>query len=220
MKPFFSTRARSTRPPLPRLRSSARSPWIRRPCGGRPWSRTWLTCQLVPTPFAPAGTARAVRDAVRPYVGELLGSWGSADPRLDLALVVVSAAFPAEGAAITAQLCDWFDRSEPPLRTALGLALGFHGSVSEAVERIIQDQVGQSIRWAIITDEMIALNPHQSEFSKAAQEPYIDSPVPDAIQVANRLRAGAAEQTSDFDPLSRFVTTLMESGARLIDYPD
>src|SRR5215469_15180755 len=31
-------------------------------------------------PYAPAGTALAVRDAVRPYVEPLLGLWGTAEP--------------------------------------------------------------------------------------------------------------------------------------------
>jgi len=44
-------------------------------------------------PHAPAGTALAVRDAVRPYVGPLLRLWGTATPGLDMALVAVSA-FP------------------------------------------------------------------------------------------------------------------------------
>jgi len=55
-------------------------------------------------PYAPAGTARAVRDAVRPYVGEVLGLWESAGPGLGMALVAVSVAFPAEAAVITGQL--------------------------------------------------------------------------------------------------------------------
>jgi hypothetical protein len=59
--------------------------------------------------------------------------------------------------AITAQLRDWFGRSEPPLRTALGLALGFHGLADQAVERIIADEVGQSISWAILSDDLVAI---------------------------------------------------------------
>jgi hypothetical protein len=170
-------------------------------------------------PYAPAGTAQAVRDAVRPYAGELLGLWGSSDPGLDMALVAISVAFPAEAAAITGRLRDWFGRSEPPLRTALGLALGFHGLADEAVERIILDEVGQSIGWAIRSGGLVAFVPGDSPFSRPAQEPYIDSPVPDAIRVAERLRAGAEEQTSDFSPIFRFLIELMESGDHLIDYP-
>jgi hypothetical protein len=56
-------------------------------------------------------------------------------------------AFPAEAAVITEPLRGWFGTSQPALRTALGLALGFHGLADEAVERIITDEVGQSIRW-------------------------------------------------------------------------
>lgn len=115
-------------------------------------------------PYAPVGTAKAVCDAIRPYVGELLGLWGSADPGLDMALVAVSVAFPAEAMAITAQLRDWFARSEPPLRTALGLALGFHGLADQAVGRIIMDEVGQSISWAILSGDLVAIVPDQSAF--------------------------------------------------------
>jgi hypothetical protein len=86
-------------------------------------------------PYAPAGTAMAVRDAVRPYVGQLLRLWATANPGLDMALVAVSAAFPAEAKAITAQLHDWFDTATPPLRTALGLALGFHGWSTRPLRR-------------------------------------------------------------------------------------
>src|SRR6185437_5140384 len=57
-------------------------------------------------PYAPAGTAQAVRDAVRPYVGELMGLWGTDDQGLDLALVAVSVAFPVETAGIAAPLSD------------------------------------------------------------------------------------------------------------------
>jgi hypothetical protein len=171
-------------------------------------------------PHAPAGTAQAVRDAVRPYVGELLGLWGTDDQGLDMALIAVSVAFPVEAAAIAPQLRDWFGRSEPPLRTALGLALGFHGSADDAVKRIIEDKVGQSIRWVVRTGNLIAYLPSQPGSPRENEEPYIDSPVPGAIHVARRLRAGAEEQTADFSPVLRFLGTLMGSGGRrLIKYP-
>jgi hypothetical protein len=171
-------------------------------------------------PFAPAGTALAVRDAVRPYVGQLLRLWGTADPGLDMALVAVSAAFPAEAAVITGQLRDWFGRSEPPLRTALGLALGFHGLADEAVEQILLDEVGQSICWAIIrSGGGVAFVPNDSPFPRPDQEPYIDSPVPEAIRVAERLRAGTEERTSDFAPVHSFLVALMEFNHHLIDWP-
>jgi hypothetical protein len=57
-------------------------------------------------PSASAGTARAVRDAVRPYVGQLLGLWGSADLGLDMTLAALSVAFPAGAAPVTAHLGD------------------------------------------------------------------------------------------------------------------
>jgi hypothetical protein len=121
-----------------------------------------------------------------------------------------------QSAFVTGRLRDWFSRSEPPLRTALGLALGFHGLADEAVERIIVDEVGQSIRWAIISDGPVALVPDDPPFPQPDREPYIDSPVPDAIQVAERLRAGAEEQTIDFSPVHRLLLDLMEVGDRLI----
>jgi hypothetical protein len=168
---------------------------------------------------APASTALAVRDAVRPYVGPLLRLWGTANPGLDMALVAVSVAFPAEAAAVTARLRDWFVKSEPPLRTALGLALGFHGLADELVEQIMLDEVGQSICWVIRSDSLIAFVPNDSPFPKPGQEPYIDSPVPEAIRVAERLRAGAEERASDFDSVYGFLITLREFGDHLIDWP-
>lgn len=188
-------------------------------------SRAALTAKLAllsagdDEPYAPAGTALAVRDAVRPYVARLLRLWGTANPGLDMALVAVSVAFPAEAAAITAQLRDWFSRSEPPLRIALGLALGFHGLTDEAVEQIILDEVGQSIRWVIRSGGLVGFVPNDSPFPQPGQEPYIDSPVPEAFRVAERLRAGAAEQAEDFSPVFSFLLTLMEVSDHLIDWP-
>jgi hypothetical protein len=171
-------------------------------------------------PYAPAGTAQTVRDAVRPYVSQLLGLWGTDDQCLDMALVAVSVAFPVEAAAIAPKLRDWFGRSEPPLRTALGLALGFHTPADDAVQRIIEDEVGQSIRWVVRTGGLIAYLPNRSEFPRENEEPYINSPVPEAIQVARRLQAGAGEQTTDFSPVRSFPMTLMDSGGGpLIKYP-
>jgi len=170
-------------------------------------------------PNAPERTALAVRDAVRPYVRQLLHQWGTANPGLDMALVAVSVAFPAEAAAITSQLRDWFARSEPTLRKALGLALGFHGLADQAVEQIILDEVGRSICWAFRSDRLIAFVPTDSPFPKPGQEPYIDSPVPEAIWVAERLRAGAEEQSTDLTSVFSFLATLMEFGDHLIDWP-
>ncbi|MGN6795409.1 MAG: hypothetical protein ACTHJW_23715, partial [Streptosporangiaceae bacterium] len=110
-------------------------------------------------PYAPGGTARAVRDAVRPYVGQLLRLWGTADQGFDMALVAVSVAFPTDAAAITKQLRDWFGRSGASLRTALGLALGFHGMADEVVEQIILDEVGQSICWVRRSDRLLVSTP-------------------------------------------------------------
>lgn len=172
-------------------------------------------------PFAPAGTAQAVRDAVRPYVGELLGLWGTDDQGLDMALAAVSVAFPVEAAAIVSPLRDWFGRSEPPVRTVLGLALGFHTSADDAVRLIIEREVRQSISWVVRSGGMIAYLPSQPGSLRGDEEPYIDSPVLEAIYVARRLQAGAEEQTADFFPVYRLLMTLMESGGhRVIKSPD
>ena len=179
-------------------------------------SRAALTTELAflstgyDQPYAPAGTAMAVRGAVRPYVHKLLWLWGTSDPGLDMAIVALSVAFPAEAAAVTPRLRDWFGRSEPPLRTGLGLALGFHGLAGEAVRQIIADEVAQSIRWVIHGERTIAYLPDYSPFPRPDEEPYIDSPVPEAMQVAERLRAGADEETADFSSVFSFLLTLME----------
>lgn len=171
-------------------------------------------------PYAPAGTAQAVRDSVRPYVGALLGLWGTDDQGLDMALVAVSVAFPVEAAAIAPKLRDWFGRSEPPLRTALGLALGCHTSADDAVRRIVEDEVSQSITWVVRSGGLIAYLPCQPGSPRADEEPYIDSPVLEAIQVARRLQGGAEEQTTSFSPVFSFLMTLMDSGGgSLIKYP-
>lgn len=170
-------------------------------------------------PYAPAGTARTVRDAIRFYASDLLEQWGSADADLDMALVVLSAAFPIEGAAITGPLADWFTRSEPPLRAALGLALGLHGLDSEAVDRIISEKVGQSMRWVARSGPLIMSAPEQSGSPGPDAEPYISSRILDAIKLARHLRSGADELTCDLSPISSFLHKLMESLDRIIDYP-
>jgi hypothetical protein len=163
-------------------------------------------------PYAPAGTAQAVRDAVRPYVGKLLSLWGTEDQGLDMALVTLSVAFPVEAAGIVSHLRDWFGRSEPPVRTALGLAVGFHTSADNAVRRIVEDEVCKSLSWVVRSGDLTSWGP-QSESPRENEEPYINSPVPEAIHVARRLQAGVEEQTTGFSPVSRFLGTLMESGA-------
>jgi hypothetical protein len=171
-------------------------------------------------PYAPAGTALAVRDAVRPYVRELLSLWGTDDQGLDMALVAVSVAFPVEAAAISSRLRDWLSRSEPPLRTALGRALGFHSSAGDAVRRIVEVEVSQSISWVVRRRGLIAHLPGQPGSPRGNEEPYIASPVLEAIQVARRLQAGAEEQATDFSPVFSFLLTLMDHGAgRLISRP-
>jgi hypothetical protein len=115
-------------------------------------------------------------------------------------------------------LREWFARSEPPLRAPLGLALGFHTSADEAVRSIIEREVRQSIRWVIHTDEVIAFLPGQS--GSPHVEPYIDSPVPEAIHVARRLQAGADEQSVDFLPVFRLLMTMLDcGGGQVIEDP-
>jgi hypothetical protein len=170
-------------------------------------------------PYAPAGTALAVRDAVRPSVSPLLRLWGTGGAGFDLGLTALSVAFPADAGIITARMRDWFTRSEPPLRTALGLALGFHGDHGADVKQTVLDEVGQSLGWVTRSGRRIGYVPADSPFPEPRQEPYIDSPVPDAIRIAELLRSGAEEHTRDFGPVFSFLLTLMESGSRTIDWP-
>lgn len=107
----------------------------------------------------------------------------------------------------------------PGLDPALALALGVHGLAGRAAEQIIWDQVGESVRWVRRSRKFTAYVPSDSPFPKSDQEPYINSPVPEAIQVAGRLRAGAEEQTSDLPSVFSFLITLMESGGHLIERP-
>src|SRR5262249_43773515 len=154
--------------------------------------------------------------AARPTTAGLVGT---ADRGFDIALVAVSVAFPVEGVAIASQLRDWFGRSEAPLRTALSLALAFHGVADETVKQIVLDEVGQSIRWVRRSGGLIALLPNDSPFPLPGQEPYISSPGPEAIEVAERLRAGTKEQTRDFSPVFSLLMRLLELVGDLIDWP-
>jgi hypothetical protein len=190
-----------------------------------PWRAT-LTAKLAflsvgyDEPFAPAGTARAVREAVRSHVGQLLSLWGTADLGLDVALVAVSVAFPEAAAVVTPQVRDWFGRSGPPLRAALGLALAVHGLADDAVRQVVLDEAGQSIRWATRRGGLIGFAPSGTVFPEPDQEPYIDSPVLKAIQVAERLRSGTDEQSDGFTDLySLLMTTFMDYVGHLIDGP-
>ena len=121
-------------------------------------------------------------------------------------------------------LCDgngvFFVAASGQIRMAADtLALGFHGLAGRAAEQIIWDQVGESVRWVRRFRKFTAYVPSDSPFPKSDQEPYINSPVPEAIQVAGRFRAGAEEQTSDFASVFSFLITLMESGGHLIERP-
>ena len=135
-------------------------------------------------PFAPTGTARAVRDAIRSSTEQLFALWGTGGAGLDMALVAVSVAFPEQAAAVTPHIRDWFARSAPPLRTALGLALAVHGSSDDAVGRVLSDQVDQD---ACIRRRRTPGGPWLSGLDL---EPSEYSPVLGAIELATRLRAG------------------------------
>jgi hypothetical protein len=172
-------------------------------------------------PHAPGGTAQAVRDAVRPYVGDLVSLWGNEDQGLDMALVALSVAFPVEGAPVVPKLRDWFGRSEQPLRKGLGLALGFHSSAGDAVRRIVEDEVRQSVCWVVRSGGRIGHLPAEPGSPRESEEPYVDSPVPEAIHLARRLQRGAEEKDSDFSPVYGFLLNLMTDYdcRRVIKYP-
>jgi hypothetical protein len=169
-------------------------------------------------PFAPAGTAQAVRDGIRPYVSELMDQWGTGDAGLDMALVAVSVAFPVEAAGIVGPLRDWFGRTEPSLRTALGLALAFHSSTDDAARRIVEDEIRKSIRWIHRRrDGGIGYGPSRPGPPPEHEEPYIDSPIIEAIRLARLLQRGEEEQAVDFTLVYRLLMTMMASDAgRLI----
>ena len=94
------------------------------------------------------------------------------------------------------RLRDWFGRSKLPLRTALGLALGFDGLADEAVEQIVLGEAGQSIRWAVRSRGLVAFEPDDSPFPRPGQEPYIASPVLEAIRGGRAFasRGGGTDQ--------------------------
>jgi hypothetical protein len=73
-----------------------------------------------------------------------------------------------------------------------------------------------SICWVIRSDRLLGFVSNDSPFPQPAQEPYIDSPVPEAIRVAERLRAGAEERAIDFTPVHSFLLTLMEFWSLLL----
>lgn len=171
-------------------------------------------------PYAPAGTARAVRDGVRPYVSELTDLWGTDDEGLDIALVALSVAFPVEASAIIDRLSEWFSRSQPPLRTGLGLALVFHSAADDAARQIAEDEIRQSISWVTRTGRLMSERYKNGQSPWEKKELYIGSPVLDAIHVARRLQRGAEEQTADFHQVGSLLMQLLDSGGHeLITYP-
>lgn len=56
-------------------------------------------------PFSPAGTAQAVRDAIRAYLGPLLFLWGTAGPEMDMAVAAVSVAFLVKSTYVVYTRC-------------------------------------------------------------------------------------------------------------------
>lgn len=163
------------------------------------------------TPYSPAGTAMAVRDGIRPYLRKLLALWGTAGAEIDLALVALSVAFPDQAPVIAAGLRSWFGRSGPPLRTGLALALGFHGLAGDAAGRIVLDEVRESTVWLTSSGRVAGQGPvpDASRFGPD-EELTMESPLSEALQVAERLRAGAGESAVDFSPVFSFLLTLLE----------
>jgi hypothetical protein len=168
-------------------------------------------------PFAPAGTARAVRDGIRSSIGQLLSLWGTADAGLDMALVAVSLAFPERAAAVTPRIRDWFTRSEPPLRSALGLALAVHGATDDAVSQVVSDEVEQDARSAAhVRRRRTPGGPYVSGLDLG---PNVYSPVRGATQLAARLRAGEDPENDAFSCVHSLLLNLMGYGGNLIDHP-
>jgi hypothetical protein len=187
-----------------------------------PW-RDMLTADLADLsvgydePFAPAGTARAVRDAIRSSTGQLFDLWGTANAGLDMALVAVSVAFPEQAAAVTPHIQDWFARAEPPVRTALGLALAVHGATDDAVGQIVSDQVDQDARRAAGTRRR--RTPGGPLVRDLDLGPSVYSPVMGAIQLAARLRAGENAECKAFDCISGLLLRLIDHRGNLIGHP-
>jgi hypothetical protein len=167
-------------------------------------------------PFAPAGTARAVRDAIRSSTEQLFALWGTAGAGLDMALVAVSVAFPEQAAAVTPHIRDWFARSAPPLRTALGLALAVHGSTDDAVGQVLSDQVDQDARRAAHIRRR--RTPGGPWLLGLDLEPSEYSPVLGSIELAARLRAGEDPERNAFGCIASLLLNLMDYGGNLIGH--
>lgn len=170
-------------------------------------------------PYAPAGTARAVRDAIRPYVPALMDLWGTDDDGLDLALVALSVAFPVEAADVVPRLRGWFGRSVPPLRTTLGLSLAFHSSAGEEVRAIVDEQIRRSVCWISRGKGLVGHLPPEAGSPRTHEEPYVDSDVIEAISMARRLQSGA-EEPDYLGEISGFLHELIDTGGfAMIKYP-
>lgn len=64
----------------------------------------------------------------------------------------------------------------------------------DAVRRVALDEACRSIRWATRRGGLIGFAFRDTIFPRPGQEPYTNSPVLNARQVAECLRSGAEEQ--------------------------
>ena len=78
------------------------------------------------------------------------------------------------------------------------------------------DEAGQSLSWATRHGGLIGFAPSGTVFPRPDQELYIDSPVLQAIQVAERLRSGMDEHSDGFTDLYRLLMTSMDYAGYLI----
>jgi hypothetical protein len=134
-----------------------------------------------------------------------------------MALVAVSVAFPEQSAVVTPHIWDWFGRAEPPVRTALGLALVVHGVTDDAVGQVLADEVDRDARLAAHIRRRNA--PGGPWLSGLDQELSVYSPVLGAIQLAARLRAGEDAECDAFSCVFSLLLNMMGYGGKLIDHP-
>jgi hypothetical protein len=132
-----------------------------------------------------------------------------------MALVAISVAFPEQGAVLTPHIRDWFGRAEPPLRTALGLALAVHGATDAAVGQILAEEVDQDARAA--ANIRLRSAPGGPSISKLDQGPSVYSPVIGVIQLAARLRTGEDADCNALSCVFSLLLNLMDYGKNVIN---
>jgi hypothetical protein len=115
--------------------------------------------------------------------------------RLDMALVAVSVALPEQAVVVTLHIRDWSGCAEPPVRTALGLALAVHGVTDDAVGQLLSEEVDLDARRAA---HIRRRTPGGPWLSGLDQGPNVYSPVLGAIQLAAGLRAGEDAECDAF----------------------